>query len=109
MKTIFKQTNNLTMVDRFNMTMCKSLQTAVGETLTVSKAAIGEDVDKDGGVVQTACIITDKGVYGTISSTAMSLIDSLIDLLEEAGKPVVVHVESRKTQNNREYLVLVLE
>lgn len=109
MKTIFKQTNNITAVDKFNMKMCKSLQTAVGETLTVTKAAIGEDADKDGEVVQTACIITDKGAYGTISATAMDLVDSLIDMLEEVGEPITVKVESRKTQNNREYLVLVIE
>lgn len=109
MKTIFKQTNNLTAVDKFNMKMCKSLQTAVGETLIVTKAAIGEDVDKDGEVVQAASIITDKGVYGTISPTAMDLVDSLIDMLEELDQPITVKVESRKTQNNREYLVLVIE
>ena len=70
---------------------------------------IGEDADKDGLVVQTACIITDEGAYGTISATAMDLIDSLIDMLEEIGEPITVRVESRKTQNNREYLVLVIE
>lgn len=109
MKTIFKQTSNITAVDRFNIKMCKSLQTVVGETLTVSKAAIGEDANKDGEVVQTGCIITDKGAYGTISATAMDLIDSLIDMLEEVGEPITVKVEARKTQNNREYLVLVIE
>ena len=109
MKTIFKQTSNITAVDKFNMKMCQSLQTVVGETVIVSKAAIGEDVDKDGEVVQTASIITDKGVYGTISPTAMDLVDSLIDMLEEVGEPITVKVESRKTQNNREYLVLVIE
>lgn len=109
MKTIFKQTSNITAVDRFNMKMCKSLQTAVGQSLTVTKAAIGEDADKDGDVVQTACIITNEGTYGTISATAMDLIDSLIDMLEEIGEPITVRVETRKTQNNREYLVLVIE
>ena len=109
MKTIFKQTSNITAVDKFNMKMCKSLQTAVGKSLTVTKAAIGEDADKDGLVVQTACIITDEGAYGTISATSMDLIDSLIDMLEEVGEPITVRVESRKTQNNREYLVLVIE
>lgn len=109
MKTIIKQTSNITSVDNFNMKMCKSLQTAVGRSLTVTKAAIGEDTDKDGVVVQTACIITDEGAYGTISATAMDLIDSLIDMLEEIGEPITVRVEARKTQNNREYLVLVIE
>ena len=109
MKTIFKQTSNITAVDKFNMKMCKSLQTAVGKSLTVTKAAIGEDADKDGVVVQTACIITNEGVYGTISTTAMDLVDSLIDMLEENGEPITVRVEARKTQNNREYLVLVIE
>lgn len=109
MKTIFKQTSNITAVDKFNMKMCKSLQTAVGKTLTVTKAAIGEDAGKDGEVVQTACIITDEGAYGTISATAMDLVDSLIDMLEEIGEPITVRVEARKTQNNREYLVLVIE
>ena len=109
MKTIFKQTSNITAVDKFNMKMCKSLQTAVGKTLTVTKAAIGEDDNKDGLVVQTACIITDEGAYGTISATAMDLVDSLIGMLEEIGEPITVRVESRKTQNNREYLVLVIE
>lgn len=109
MKTIFKQTSNITAVDKFNMKMCKSLQTAVGKSLTVTKAAIGEDADKDGLVVQTACIITEDGAYGTISATAMDLIDSLIDMLEEIGEPITVRVESRKTQSNREYLVLVIE
>ena len=108
MKTIFKQTSNITAVDKFNMKMCKSLQSAVGQTLTVTKAAIGEGADKDGEVVQTACIITDDGVYGTISATATYLIDSLIDMLEELGEPVTIRVEARKTQNNREYLVLVI-
>lgn len=109
MKTIFKQTSNITAVDKFNMKMCKSLQTAVGKSLTVTKAAIGEDADKDGLVVQTACIITNEGAYGTISATAMDLVDSLIDMLEEIGEPINVRVESRKTQSNREYLVLVIE
>lgn len=109
MKTIFKQTSNITAVDKFNMKMCKSLQTAVGKSLTVTKAAIGEDADKDGEAIQTACIITDEGAYGTISATAMDLVDSLIDMLEEIGEPITVRVEARKTQNNREYLVLVIE
>lgn len=109
MKTIFKQTSNITAVDKFNMKICKSLHTAVGKSLTVTKAAIGEDADKDGEVVQTACIITDESAYGTISATAIDLVDSLIDMLEEIGEPITVRVESRKTQNNREYLVLVIE
>lgn len=109
MKTIFKQTSNLTYVDYFNMKMCKSLQSLVGESVTVTKAAIGEDADKDGEVVQTGCIITNEGAFGTISPTAIDLIDSLIDILNESGQPITVRVEARKTQNNREYLVLVIE
>lgn len=109
MKEIIKQTSNLTSVDKFNMKVCKSLQTAVGESLIISKAVLGYDSDKDGEQITTACIITDNGTYGTISATAIDLIDSLIDMLEETNEPIRAHIESRKTQNNRDYLVLVLE
>ncbi len=109
MKTIFKQTSNITAVDKFNMKMSKSLQTAVGKCLTITKAAIGEDVQNNGAVVESACIITDDGAYGTISGTAMDLIDSLIDMIEETGDPITVRVDARKTRNDREYLVLVIE
>ena len=109
MKTILRQTNNITAVDKFNMKVCMPLQSAVGEILTVTKCAIGEDEDKDGNQVSTACLVTDKGTFGTISSTAIDLADSLIDMLDEVGEPIPVRIEARSAKSGREYLVLVIE
>lgn len=107
MKEIFKQTSNLTSLDRFNMKVSKSLQNVAGSTLTVQKAAIGIDVDKDGEQVQTAVLITEQGTFGSISNTVIEQTDELIDILEEKS-PIEVAVESRKAQSGRDYLVLVI-
>lgn len=102
-----RQTSNINAKDKFNMKMCKSLQTASGKTLIVSKAAIGEDSDQNGEVVNTGVIITDDGAYGTISATAIELIDALIDMLEESdNEPINVAVSTRKANSGRDYIVL---
>lgn len=107
MKEIFKQTSNLTALDRFNMKVSKSLQNVAGSTLCVQKAAIGTDVDKDGEEIQTAVLVTDDGVFGSISATVIEQTEELIDILEEQS-PIEVAVESRKAQSGRDYLVLVI-
>lgn len=107
MKTIFKQTSNFTAVDKFNIKMAKSLKDAADKILTVSKAVIGEDADQDGQVVQAGALVTDDGAYATISSTAVELIDALIDIMtDNDNQPIKVKVEMRKANNGRDYIVL---
>lgn len=108
MKTITLQTKDFGTIDKFNIKAgAKSLKDAVGESLTVTKACVGRDVDSDGVEVDAAAIITDKGAYTTISATAVELITDLIEIIDEMGDAEVL-VESRKSNGGRDYLVLTL-
>lgn len=110
MKHITTQSNNFVTKDRFNIKAgAKALKEAVGEKLEVTKACIGEDTDKDGNPVKAGAIITDKGAYTTISATAVDLIADLIDMIDEGEEKLIVMVESRKSNNDRDYLVLSIE
>lgn len=109
MKQITSMTNNFESRDKFNIKAgAKSLKDAVGEKLVVKKACIGLDTDKDGTEVTAGAIITDKGAYTTISVTAVDLISDLIEMIDEEEDELTVMVESRTSNNDRDYLVLSL-
>lgn len=112
MKEIIKATENFSVKDKFNIKAgAQSLKVAVGETLTVKSACIGTDANQDGEQVSAGAIITtDNKAYTTISATAVDLIDSLIDLLNDDSVPdeINILVESRKSNSGRDYLVMSL-
>lgn len=107
MKKIINTTKDFTAVDNFNIKITKGLKDAVGTTLTVNKIAVGEDEDMDGKDTASAALITEQGVFGTISNTVVEQVYSLIEIVNEMG-PVKVSVESRRANSGRDYLVLVL-
>lgn len=107
MKEILKATENFTTVDKFNTKMTLALKDAAGKVLTVSKVAVGKDLDQEGNETVAAAFITEEGVYGTISDTVIELADTLVDIINEQGD-VQVKVESRKANSGRDYLALVL-
>lgn len=109
MREITKATSNITNKDKFNMKMCNPLKDLAGSTVELAKAAIGKDVSSESGeVVETGVIITADGtVYGTISRTAIDLIDAIIDLHEdEPDSTMNIRIVTRKSNANRDYLVL---
>lgn len=109
MKTILKSTQNWTAVDTFNGKMALSLKDVVGETLTVTKVATGMDINEKGEEIASACLITDKGAFGTISGTAVELCSALIDIFTESGfENIQIAVESRRANSGRDYLALTI-
>lgn len=109
MKQITSMTNNFETRDKFNIKAgAKSLKDTVGEKLVVKKACIGLDTDKDGTEVTAGAIITDKGAYTSISTTAVELISDLIEMIDDGEDELTVMVESRTSNGGRDYLVLSL-
>lgn len=109
MKQITSMTNNFETRDKFNIKAgAKSLKDAIGEKLVVKKACIGLDTDKDGNEVTAGAMITDKGAYTTISATAVDLISDLIEMIDDGEEDLTVMIESRTSNNDRDYLVLSL-
>lgn len=107
MKSILKTTDNFNKIDEFNTKMTLSLKDVAGQTLTVTKVAVGKDLDQDGKEVAAAALIAEEGIYGTISNTVIDLSETLIDIIDESGA-VKVRVDSRRANNGRDYLALTL-
>lgn len=108
MKKINVATSNFTTRDKFNIKVSKSLKDAVNEKLTILKACVGEDVDKDNNEVRAAAFITDKGAYSSISSTVIDCVEDLIEMIDDGEENLTVMVEERTSNSNRDYLVLTL-
>lgn len=108
MKVIIKTTEGFTKVDEFNIKMAQALKDVAGQTITVHKVAVGKDVDIDQKETASAAFVCEEGIFGSISNTVVELADSLIDIIDEAGAPVKVQVDSRKANSGRDYLVLTL-
>lgn len=105
MKTIIKKTNNFTKRDEFNIKAgARALKEANGMDITVKGACVGEDLDKDGKPVSACALVTDKGAYTGISATAIDLTESIIDMINEDEQPLVIHIETRKSNNGRDYI-----
>ena len=108
MKEIIKTTEGFTKVDEFNIKMAQALKKVAEETITVQKVAVGKDEDVDHKETASAAFVCAEGIFGTISNTVVELAYSLIDIIDEAGAPVKVQVNSRKSNSGRDYLVLTL-
>ena len=102
---------NFTAKDLFNVMSAKVLGKSVGETITVIGVALGKDVSHDTGEeVNTAYLKCDNGtIYSTISSTAITAVDALVDVFaDEEGAPQKVYIDSRKSNAGRDFIVLVM-
>lgn len=98
---IEKKTKTWEAKDTFNIIKGTSLADAVGKTITVNAALIGEDVSNDTGeIVQTGYVSTHDGeIYNTISKTARQQLEALCDMIDEEGR-IDLKICAQKCKND---------
>jgi len=110
MKKVTKSTSKFGAIELFNIKAgAHSLKEAIGKTIEIRMACVGEDTNANNEPVSAAALITSDGIaYTTISATAVDLIDSLIDIIEDNSTPetIKVKVETRKSNAGRDFIVL---
>jgi len=108
MKTITLRTPDFSKKDEFNIKAgAHSLKDAIGQVIVVNAACVGTDTNDKGETVSAGAILSDEGeAYTTISATAIDLIESLIDMLTDDSTPIKVKVDSRKSKNDRDFIVM---
>lgn len=99
---IEKKSSSWSAKDTFNIIKGTSLADAVGSTLEISAAVIGEDLSNDTGeIVNTGYIKTTDGtIYNTISKTARQQLDALCDMIDDEGA-ITVKVCNQKCKNDQ--------
>lgn len=107
MKTIDMATNGWSKRDSFNAKAAQSLNEIAGKVITVKKLAIGTDLDENAQDITTATFITEEGVFGTISATAINMCEDLVGIIDEEGAQKV-KINMRKSNGGRDYIVLEL-
>lgn len=95
----------------FNLVKGKSMADAVGSTVEVVAACVGEDISNDTGeLVKTGYIVTAAGeIYNTISKTARQQIDAMCDMLNEDDEPISVKICDQKCKNDKKRSFVFLE
>ena len=80
------------------------------ERFTCTAMAITEDVDKETGEMrEVGYIVAENGtVYGTISATALSSIEAIIDAVEndEISLPCEIGIALRQSNAGRQFLTV---
>lgn len=105
-----KQTKTFTNKDKFNLPTAIKLSEVVDkEPIDVVGAMIIDRPDKDGVFTTNGFLkAADGSIYGTISVPVIQSIDALIDIIDETGESCAVRVISKKSNQNRDYLLLQL-
>lgn len=94
------RTEGFTAKDLFNASSSTPLKDVVGTKLDITDLCVTE---KNDGTVAAYLKATDGTVYATISTSVISQIDGLVELL-----PATVVAVSKKSNGNRDYLQLEL-
>lgn len=107
MKSTTMKTREWTKRDDFNSKAAQSLNEIAGQVITVKRLAIGTDLNENNEEIETATLIAEEGVYGTISGTAISMCEDLVDIIDDEGAQKV-KINMRKSNGGRDYITLEL-
>lgn len=100
-------TKNIGKMEIFNAKSASIALQTVSETLTVTGAAIADETNRNNGEISEVGYLFDKGgnVYGTISSTVIDMLPTLISLLDEVGE-LPMNIIHRNAKSGREFISL---
>lgn len=102
------KTANLTAKDLFNASSSSiSLENATD--ITVTGVATDTVIDMETGEEkEVAYLFTTEGVYGSVSSTVLSTISKLVELVDELGE-LEIEVQHRESKSGRIFLSLFIK
>lgn len=109
---IINQTEKISKKDMVNARSASaSLQDAAGTTISVVGAMIAEDTDASTGETQNKGFLfcADGTVYGTVSATAITCIDGLIDCMTDDPDAIFdIDVVKKQSKSGRDFLQLII-
>lgn len=110
-KNVVRKTNSFGARDMANSANGIPLQ-EIADTgsceITVTAAALIEDVDEDGSIREATCLVTeDKQYYTSISNSIYNSAGFIIDIIEDEGK-ANVRIEKRRAKSGRDFLVAIV-
>ena len=108
-RKIIEQSKNFSKKDFINSRNGIALQEIAGEKLKVKSCAILLDTDEDEEEKEIGTIITDAGVYTTISENIMDSIRDIIMIEAEGETDITVNVQKRKSKQGREFLCMTID
>ena len=107
---IIMKTEGMTATDLYNLTKgndVRKMADAEGETLTIGKFVMYDDVNSEGVVSVVLAIETREGArYATNSKTFVRNFGDIVDMFEEAKEPLPekIRVGSGTSRAGRKYL-----
>lgn len=101
---------NMSAKDMINAKTSSVQLKSAPERFTCTALAVTDDIDKETGEMrEVGYVVAENGtVYGTISATALSSIEAIIDAVEndEISLPCEIGVSLRKSNAGREFITL---
>lgn len=102
------KTANLTAKDLFNASS-SSISLEKATDITVTGVATDTVIDMETGEEkEVAYLFTTEGVYGSVSSTVLSNISKLVELVDELGE-LEIEVQHRESKSGRIFLSLFIK
>lgn len=109
MRKIIEQSKSFTKKDFINSRNGIALQEVAGEKLRIRSCAILLDDSDEEGEREIGTIITDSGVFTTISDNIMDSIRDIIMIEAEGETDITVNIQKRKSKAGRDFLTMTID